>query len=606
MATTELTAGTTTADNEAANDAPRFGLIPVDRVRIGPNNPRGEVNEESDEFVALQASIEECGVLTPISVKPPTADGWYDLVAGERRQRAARAAGLTQIPAVFTRVDLDDPEADAKTFAQAVAENAAREDMNIVAEARSCYRLAELGWSVERIARHTGYTERLVRARLPIMSLPAVIHPRLADGTIPRSTVPVLAELSTVHPELPAVFIARLLDGKRVAHDPEGAMSWDRAHRDPVGVLAAEYSGPGTALPEGIHPSTGCRPGMLPLSAGALEDVEVIAKESKRDPSEYILYLRGAPTEQALALSATYPAGPARAHLILGTDVYHQIIEDELRAKATPIREQRAKEAAPTVDIGDADAQEARRLHRAKELENRAAARRHNEELGAAVWAHLLNVRVTDEVLHALVVAQPMAELGRLGEAGARYCGWITHTTTPTGRTKDIYPTMNECLRKATEFLAAGDDLSSRAGRLLALLAMARYARADAVPMSKRSRYSLRLPYTGSPWEQDPRDLIDDVCADLLPAHLTAAARKARKADRIAAEKRREARARLATHEGNYDGLDADGLKQVLADSRTLYESWNPEGKKIRKAVAKARAALRKAAKAAEQTPTPA
>jgi len=126
-------------------------IVPLDKIEPNPQNPRMAINQEALEELA--ASIREHGVLQPVLVRP-LEDGRFELIAGERRWRAAREAGLEMVPALIR----DD---DAATRMQtALIENVAREDLNPVDEARACAALVEdLGltkdWAA-RIIRHVG------------------------------------------------------------------------------------------------------------------------------------------------------------------------------------------------------------------------------------------------------------------------------------------------------------------------------------------------------------------------------------------------------------------------------------------------------------------
>ena len=108
--------------------------IPVDMIDPSPNQPRQIFDEDS--LMALAGSIRVRGVLQPVLVRPMVS-GRYELIAGERRWRAAQLAELTAIPALVRRHD------DAASLEVALIENMAREDLNPVEEARACAALVE-------------------------------------------------------------------------------------------------------------------------------------------------------------------------------------------------------------------------------------------------------------------------------------------------------------------------------------------------------------------------------------------------------------------------------------------------------------------------------
>src|ERR1700728_4318595 len=111
--------------------------LPVDSILPNPSQPRRRFDE--DTLQKLAGSIGERGVQQPVLVRPGT-DGSYELVAGERRWRAAKIAGLERIPALVSAYD------DAATLQIALIENMARADLNPVEQARACHTLVkELG-----------------------------------------------------------------------------------------------------------------------------------------------------------------------------------------------------------------------------------------------------------------------------------------------------------------------------------------------------------------------------------------------------------------------------------------------------------------------------
>src|ERR1700733_6915250 len=122
--------------------------IPVDMVDPNPNQPRHAFDEDS--LMSLAGSIRTSGVLQPVLVRP-LPSGRYELIAGERRWRAAQLAELDAIPAVVRRHD------DTASLELALIENMAREDLNPVEEARACSALVEeLGLTREDVGVRVG------------------------------------------------------------------------------------------------------------------------------------------------------------------------------------------------------------------------------------------------------------------------------------------------------------------------------------------------------------------------------------------------------------------------------------------------------------------
>jgi ParB family chromosome partitioning protein len=138
--------------------------IPVDLIDPSPNQPRHTFDEDS--LIALAESIRVRGVLQPVLVRP-LVSGRYELIAGERRWRAARLAELTAIPAVVRRHD------DAASLEVALIENMVREDLNPVEEARACAALVEeLGLTREDIGLRVGRSRVAVSNLIRLLDLP--------------------------------------------------------------------------------------------------------------------------------------------------------------------------------------------------------------------------------------------------------------------------------------------------------------------------------------------------------------------------------------------------------------------------------------------------
>ena len=173
----------------AASDIPE---IPVDRIARNPHQPRSRFDE--GETAELAASIQLHGVLQPIVVRA-TADGGYELIAGERRLRAARIAGLTHIPAVVRE------SADGEQLELALVENLQRQDLNAIEEA-AAYRelIDQFALSHEEVARKVGKSRVAVSNALRLLDLTTEVREAVADGRITEGHGRALAALTV--PEL--------------------------------------------------------------------------------------------------------------------------------------------------------------------------------------------------------------------------------------------------------------------------------------------------------------------------------------------------------------------------------------------------------------------
>jgi ParB family transcriptional regulator, chromosome partitioning protein len=150
----------------SSGPSPDVGLrdLAVELIRPNPAQPRSEFDE--DALAALSSSIAARGVLQPIVVRP-IAGGTYELVAGERRLRAARLAGLDTIPAVVRETDEGD------RLELALIENMAREDLNPIEEARALATLVDdLGLSKEEIGRRVGRSRPAISNMIRLLELP--------------------------------------------------------------------------------------------------------------------------------------------------------------------------------------------------------------------------------------------------------------------------------------------------------------------------------------------------------------------------------------------------------------------------------------------------
>jgi ParB family chromosome partitioning protein len=143
---------------------PAYREIPVGMIQPNPEQPRKRFDSESIE--ALARSLADAGVVQPLIVRP-LADGRYELIAGERRWRAAQHAGIETVPAVIR----DDDE--VQRLQTALIENVAREDLNPVEQARACAALVEeLGLSKEELGRRLGRSRVAISNLIRLLDLP--------------------------------------------------------------------------------------------------------------------------------------------------------------------------------------------------------------------------------------------------------------------------------------------------------------------------------------------------------------------------------------------------------------------------------------------------
>ncbi|MBQ4240758.1 MAG: ParB/RepB/Spo0J family partition protein [Oscillospiraceae bacterium] len=161
-------------DNSVSSDSTSF--LPVSEISPDRSQPRKYFSDES--LAELADSIREHGVLQPILVRPDSS-GSYKIVAGERRWRASRLAGLDRIPVIIREMS------DSDAYSIALVENLQREDLNPVEEAEGYKQLADSqGWTQEQIASRVGKSRPAVANAMRLLTLPEGVLSLLRDGKI--------------------------------------------------------------------------------------------------------------------------------------------------------------------------------------------------------------------------------------------------------------------------------------------------------------------------------------------------------------------------------------------------------------------------------------
>lgn len=253
--------------------------IPLASVRTNPFQPRNHFDEES--LAALAASIAEVGVLQPILVRPlaPGGEHAFELIAGERRLRAARRAGLQTIPALVQNTD------DMGALARAVIENVHRADLNPLEEAAAYKQLIEeFDLTHEEVGARVGKSRAAITNALRLFALPPSVqklvatgelsagHARALLGTPDRAFQEALARRAVAE----GLSVRDVEEAVR-ARSPEPAPAAARPARRlrPPGLLELEEL-LSTHLDTRVKVDMGPRKGRVVIEFASLEDLERI------------------------------------------------------------------------------------------------------------------------------------------------------------------------------------------------------------------------------------------------------------------------------------------------------------------------------------------
>ncbi len=162
----------------AGEPAVGFALIPLDQIKPNPSQPRTTFDEAALEDLA--ASIREVGVLQPVLVRARDEDS-FELVAGERRWRAARIAGLSEIAAVIR----DEDEEKWHNLTEALIENVQRENLGPLEQAAAFSQLMEdFGWTHEQVGKRVAKSRPTITNTLRLLQLPASIQGLVERGDL--------------------------------------------------------------------------------------------------------------------------------------------------------------------------------------------------------------------------------------------------------------------------------------------------------------------------------------------------------------------------------------------------------------------------------------
>lgn len=258
----------TTAEDSA------FKQLPLHRVEPNPDQPRQDFNEE--ELQSLAESIRVHGVIQPLTVRE-TSDGYYQIIAGERRWRASRLAGLAEIPALVI-------EADDKTAKElALIENLQRQDLNSVEEALGYQSLMDdFGLTQEEAAERVGKSRSAVANALRLLTLDEKVLEMIRVGSITAGHARAILMLKSEKKQVEAAQkIANLGLSVRQAELLCKNMSQEQQEKKEEPVLKVDYvkeceKSLSKHLGRGVKIINGKRKGKFELEFYGQEDLQVL------------------------------------------------------------------------------------------------------------------------------------------------------------------------------------------------------------------------------------------------------------------------------------------------------------------------------------------
>jgi ParB family chromosome partitioning protein len=264
--------------------------IPTTEIRPNPQQPRQHFDEEA--LAALADSIREVGILQPVLVRAAESGG-YELIAGERRWRAARRIGLQTVPAMVRVAD------DAAMLQHAIVENIQREELNPLEEAAAYQQLIEdFSLTHDDVATRVGKSRATITNTLRLLQLPPSIQRSLKDGTIRMGHARAL--LGTPDRAFQEQLAKRIVADDLSVREVEEAIRTRHDTSTPKTQAAAVAADPGGGLrPPGlleleellgdyletrVKISMGARHGRVQIQFANLEDLERIYRAMSQGP----------------------------------------------------------------------------------------------------------------------------------------------------------------------------------------------------------------------------------------------------------------------------------------------------------------------------------
>ena len=251
-----------------------YQLLPIYKVEPNPDQPRQDFDEE--ELQALSESIAIHGIIQPLTVRE-TSSGYYQIIAGERRWRAARLANLSEVPVVIIEAD------DKKAMELALIENLQRQDLNPVEEALGYQSLMEeYGLTQEEAASRVGKSRPAVANSLRLLALAPQILEKLREGQLTAGHARAILQLKTEKKQQEAAQkIIALGLSVRQAELLCKNMSKEPVQKEESNVLKVDYVAEcektlSKQLGRGVKIVNGKRKGRFELEFYGQEDLQVL------------------------------------------------------------------------------------------------------------------------------------------------------------------------------------------------------------------------------------------------------------------------------------------------------------------------------------------
>ena len=259
---------------ESVPDKSNFRTVPLHRIEPNPDQPRKDFDEEL--LQELSESISAHGLIQPLTVRE-TDPGYYQIIAGERRWRACRMAGLSEVPVVIMEAD------DCKVMELALIENLQRSDLNCVEEALGYQTLVEdFGLTQEECAAQVGKSRSAVANAMRLLNLPEKVLVMLREGKLTAGHARAVLSLKSERKQLEAAQkIAALGLSVRQAELLCRNLGQEKPQEPPKPPLAIDYVAEcekslSRALGRGVKIVNGKRKGRFELEFYGQDDLQAL------------------------------------------------------------------------------------------------------------------------------------------------------------------------------------------------------------------------------------------------------------------------------------------------------------------------------------------